>query len=503
MAEKDILREYLVKLGFQMDQASAKKFTDFMAGAEKAMVRFMVGIQAAAVAVTAGVSKFASQMERLYWAARHGGSSASGFKAFERTAENLGASVESARGAVIGLASSIRNNPVMEAFFKQFGIQTRDAKGNIRDTTDLLRDMSRVFQDMDYQVANAYAKQLGITEDLLIAMRDPAFSEMYDKQKKIAEASDSAAAAGQRFSVKLRGLQSRVSAVGDVIGEKLIDVLGPHVDEATKWFEDNADTISDLVAGIAQAIVNASRIIMPIINKIIEGWRLLIQVSKEGFEEFKTWANSKISVEVGDAIGSSTESVFKWLGIKDVVDDMLGLNGGSGSGKGPDPMAFFQSLGWTREQAAGIVANLQRESQMDPKAIGDNGKAVGIAQWHPDRQANFRRWAGKDLKDASVEEQMRFVHYELTQGSEQKAGALLRAQKNAEQAGRVVSMHYERPANAEYEASRRGAAAAQIAQTTTIQVIGAGDPVATANRVADAQSRVNQDMVRNFTPALN
>jgi hypothetical protein len=34
-------------------------------------------------------------------------------------------------------------------------------------------------------------------------------------------------------------------------------------------------------------------------------------------------------------------------------------------------------------------------------------------------------------------------------------------------------------------------------------VIGAGDPVATANRVADAQTRVNQDMVRNFTPVLN
>lgn len=503
MAEKDILREYLVKLGFQMDQASAKKFTDFMAGADKAVMRFMLGIQAAALAVTAGVSKFAAQMERLYWAARHGGSSASGFKAFERTAENLGASVESARGAVIGLASSIRNNPVMEAFFRQFGIQTRDAKGNIRDTTDLLRDMSRVFQDMDYLVANAYAKQLGITEDLLIAMRDPAFSEMYDRQKKIAEASDTAAEAGQRFMVKLRALEDRVTAVGTVIGEKLIDVLGPRMDAAARWFEQNSDSIVKVVNLIITAVVNAERIIMPIINKIIEGWRLLIQVSKEGFDEFKKWANSKISVEVGDAIGSSTESVFKWLGIKDVVDDMLGLNGGSGKGKGLDPMAFFQSMGWSKEQAAGIVANLQRESQMDPKAIGDNGKAVGIAQWHPDRQANFRRWAGKDLKDASVEEQMRFVHYELTQGSEQKAGALLRATQNARQAGEVVSRYYERPLASDAEASRRGSSAAQIAQTTTIQVIGAGDPVATANRVADAQTRVNQDMVRNFTPVLN
>lgn len=496
MAEKDILREYLVKLGFQMDQASAKKFTDFMAGADKAVMRFMLGIQAAALAVTAGVSKFAAQMERLYWAARHGGSSASGFKAFERTAENLGASVESARGAVIGLASSIRNNPVMEAFFRQFGIQTRDAKGNIRDTTDLLRDMSRVFQDMDYLVANAYAKQLGITEDLLIAMRDPAFSEMYDRQKKIAEASDTAAEAGQRFMVKLRALEDRVTAVGTVIGEKLIDVLGPRMDAAARWFEQNSDSIVKVVNLIITAVVNAERIIMPIINKIIEGWRLLIKLGQD--------ALAMVPTDILDKGFAKLDKGFEWLGIKDAIHDMLGLSGGgAASAGGLDPMAFFQGLGWSKEQAAGIVANLQAESNMNPRAVGDNGKAVGIAQWHPDRQANFRRWAGKDLKDASVEEQMRFVHYELTQGSEQKAGALLRATQNARQAGEVVSRYYERPLASDAEASRRGSSAAQIAQTTTIQVIGAGDPVATANRVADAQTRVNQDMVRNFTPVLN
>lgn len=495
MAEKDILREYLVKLGFQMDQASAKKFTDFMAGADKAVLRFMSGVAAAAVAVTAGVSKFAAQMERLYWAARHGGSSASGFKAFERTAENLGASVESARGAVIGLASSIRNNPVMEAFFKQFGIQTRDAKGNIRDTTDLLRDMSRVFQDMDYLVANAYAKQLGITEDLLIAMRDPAFSEMYDRQKKIAEASDTAAEAGQRFMVKLRALEDRITAVGTVIGEKLIDVLGPRMDAAARWFEQNSDSIVKVVDLIITAVVNAERIIMPIINKIIEGWRLLIKLGQD--------ALAMVPTDILDKGFAKLDKGFEWLGIKDAIHDMLGMGGGAPAGSGLDPMAFFQSMGWSKEQAAGIVANLQAESNMNPRAVGDNGKAVGIAQWHPDRQANFRRWAGKDLKDASVEEQMRFVHYELTQGSEQKAGALLRATQNARQAGEVVSRYYERPLATDAEASRRGTAAAQIAQTTTINVMGAGDPVATANRVADAQSRVNQDMVRNFTPVLN
>src|SRR5260363_90445 len=47
--------------------------------------------------------------------------------------------------------------------------------------------------------------------------------------------------------------------------------------------------------------------------------------------------------------------------------------------------------GWTHKQAAGIVANLKIESGLNPKAVGDGGKAYGIAQWHPPRQAEFRR----------------------------------------------------------------------------------------------------------------
>lgn len=500
MAEKDILREYLVKLGFQMDQASAKKFTDFMAGAEKAMVRFMVGIQAAAVAVTAGVSKFASQMERLYWAARHGGSSAGGLRSFEKTAQNLGASVESARSAVIGLASSMRANPVLEAYFKQFGIRTRDANGKLRDTTDLLRDLAPVLREMDFMTAKIYAQQLGISEDLLLAMRDPAFEVMYDNMKKNSAATDKAAEAAARFMQTLRDLEEKIFNVGVVIGEKLINLLGPRMDATAKWFEKNGDAIARTISRFAEMVVKAGDIILPIIDKIIYGWEKIFELGRD--------ISNMIPADVGDKIGGGISRSLEWLGVKDAVDDLLGLTSKApaGGSKTLDPMAFFQSMGWSKEQAAGIVANLQRESNMNPRAVGDNGKAVGIAQWHPDRQANYRKWSGamfKDLKDATVEEQMLFVHYELTQGSEQKAGAMLRAQKNAEQAGRVVSMHYERPANAEYEASRRGAAAAQIAQTTTIQVIGAGDPVATANRVADAQSRVNQDMVRNFTPALN
>lgn len=126
-------------------------------------------------------------------------------------------------------------------------------------------------------------------------------------------------------------------------------------------------------------------------------------------------------------------------------------------------MKFFMGKGWTKEQAAGITANLMAESSMNPGAVGDGGRAFGIAQWHPDRQANFARWAGKDIRQSTFEEQLGFVHFEKTQGKEKAAGDRLRESTTPEQAGSVVSQYYERPADRFGEANKRAGMAARIA----------------------------------------
>nr|GAT43696.1 predicted protein [Mycena chlorophos] len=123
----------------------------------------------------------------------------------------------------------------------------------------------------------------------------------------------------------------------------------------------------------------------------------------------------------------------------------------------------FQKMGWTRAQAAGIAANLARESAFNPSASGDWGQAYGIGQWHADRQEAFAKWAGHDIRNSSLDEQLGFVNYELTQGNEQRAGTALRGATNAQEAGAIISADYERPADAEGEAARRAGLAGAYA----------------------------------------
>ena len=110
-------------------------------------------------------------------------------------------------------------------------------------------------------------------------------------------------------------------------------------------------------------------------------------------------------------------------------------------------MQSFMADGWTREQAAGIVGNLQAESGPNLKtdAKGDGGKAYGIAQWHPDRQAQFKRVYKKDIREAGFDEQLAFIKWELA-NSEARAGRLLRQAKTAAQAAAITDIYYERSA---------------------------------------------------------
>lgn len=120
--------------------------------------------------------------------------------------------------------------------------------------------------------------------------------------------------------------------------------------------------------------------------------------------------------------------------------------GVAATGSAAEAIQFFQSRGWTREQAAGIAANIKAESNFKTNAVGDGGKAYGIAQWHPDRQKNFYKVFGKDIRQSTFQEQLAFIDWEL-RNTESRAGNSLRAASTAAEAAAIVQNQYERPAN--------------------------------------------------------
>lgn len=110
-------------------------------------------------------------------------------------------------------------------------------------------------------------------------------------------------------------------------------------------------------------------------------------------------------------------------------------------------MAEFQKLGWTKEQAAGLVGNAWAESNFDTHAESvkdkDGNSAHGLFQWRGKRWADMQAYAKAHGLDAyDVDAQIQFANQELTT-THSGAGASLRKAGTAADAGRVVGDDFE------------------------------------------------------------
>lgn len=479
MADKDIIKEFLVKLGFQKDEKSLREFNKGIEDATaKARVLGLAIVGISAAAATAAIA-FAKNMERMYFASKQSGASVNNLKAFENAVQNITGAGDEAVTTIEQLAQWMRYTPGSGGILASLGVQSRDAKGNLRDTADILADLAVQLRSMDPFVSKAYADQLKIPEGVYRAMMSGEFDAQLARQQQIVKDSgfDEAADDAHEFMTALRELSQEIQVAFLPIMKELVKEMGPNFKAASQWMIDHQDGIKDFFNGIAVSI------------KVVYN---LLHATTNLFKRAGRWIYDLLPSGVADKIG---EVVSK------LVDGEKKLSQNKTTRGSGDVMSTLRGYGWSKEQAAGIMANLMSESKMDPSAVGDNGKAYGIAQWHPDRQAAFRKWSGKDIKNSTLDEQLGFLNYELTRGSEKKAGDLLRATTNARQAGEVVSRHYERPLNSNIEATLRGNRAVQIAQETNIYVNG-GDAAATGRAVSNEQQQVNASMARNFSTAL-
>lgn len=120
-------------------------------------------------------------------------------------------------------------------------------------------------------------------------------------------------------------------------------------------------------------------------------------------------------------------------------------SGGAASAVGGELMRRAMSMGLTKLQAAGLIGGAWAESKFDPKAVGDNGKAFGMFQWHAARWKPFEAWATKNGYDPWTHgAQLAWaVQHELP-GTEGRAGALFRNAKTVAQSANA-GVQFERP----------------------------------------------------------
>lgn len=104
---------------------------------------------------------------------------------------------------------------------------------------------------------------------------------------------------------------------------------------------------------------------------------------------------------------------------------------------------YLEHKGLPSHVIHGILANLEAESNFNINAIGDRGKARGLAQWHPDRY-NALKNAGLNLKTFTG--QLDAVLHELNTSKNHVYKKLLKS-NSPEEATDIFMKEYEIPKN--------------------------------------------------------
>ncbi|MBO1014939.1 hypothetical protein IPU70_15365 [Achromobacter sp. SD115] len=354
--------------------------------------------------------------------------------------------------------------------------------GDLKDGNTYLLARSRIIADLyqkDRAQAALAAQDMGISEGLFnLFKRGPdELERLLQVQEKRAAISSNDAEAASQLRDRYLDLRDTFESVSIKVLLALMPAFERLISLAQGWGDyllENRDEIVGWVDGAVQAIVKFVDA-ADSAAQAVGGWQNVLLAL--GALKILSWVSSLL--DLASALGA----VAKALGTLGGAGAATGLGALRGLGPvalraaGPvaagaallvgskglnsgedetlaamrnpalksreviDAVRYFESKGYAREAAVGLVANLQAQSNLDPRAVGADGVSAGIGLWNPRRQAEFKRVYGMDMRESTVEQQLDFAAWEL-KNTRRRAGVHLAAAATPAQAGVAVYRHF-------------------------------------------------------------
>lgn len=597
MADSSVLREFLISLGFKVDDA--EKFNATVEKATQTVAKLGTAIEGIASVATAVVTKVSGKFEDLYYASQRLHSSVANIRAFQYAISQLGGTSQGARQSMEGLAHALRSNPGLAGILTGMGISMTGANGKLKGTPDLLVEFGQRAAKMPYYQAEQYAQMLGIDDQTLDALIRNAkegntkMKQAREELQKLGIDQDKAAAASARWAQRWRDLLILL----DYWSDKLVLYLQGPFQRVFKWFMD----MHKATHGWSTEIIALLALLAPLylllgpVNTIILAVAAAVALLVANYGglngtigeiDWKQFSNELQQVsqdfnQLVQMINAFGQSILKNFNIKDFIKDNLqslhnelqaiihlghaldavqkhqwgkaaGELGAAAKSQyqamvnpgvketisgGPDALdpsqdpalrgfanlganfgrfvskgqalqvmgaaaQFFGSKGLPAQAIKGIIAGMAAESGgLNPNAVNPSSGAYGLGQWLGARKrALFARFGDHP----SVAQQLEFMWSELNGGD--RGGKSVLSSRTFEEALMNYIKNFMRPDlpgqhkgfDTDWRNANKWAAAnaVQLSQKTDIHVHGANDPHATANAVANAQDRVNQNWVR-------
>lgn len=481
-----VLESFLIALGIKVDEKSFQQADNAFGGLTKSVLQ-LGGVLAGKLAIDKVVGDFKNAGTELDNFNKLTGLSTQNVQMLGQAIKAQGGNAADAFADMTKLqdlmASPITGNTGWFGDVAKLGLDP-DVIIGAQNTAEALTNIAKQFETMSPLNQRLAGNALGLSEStvrLLMKGSEEAQKQL-DVRGKLGIMTQQQIDDSARLTKASSELDLVFTDIGNTIAGELAPAFADMAEDFVAFYRDNKDLVDsglkeffgeladniELVA-IAMALLGGSAALKGLASlRAIVGLGGAAKAATAGAAA--AGGASMLTVAGGSAAALLYSSSLNAGEDTELLNNRLKKGGGDAVGATVD---FFMAKGWSREQAEGIAANLEQESGFKANAEGDGGQAYGLAQWHPDRQAEFEKKYGKDIRKSTGAEQLEFINHELTRGNEKAAGGKLRTATSAYDAASIVSREYERPADKEGEADRRGQAAAGYTDNRQFHIHGA------------------------------
>lgn len=473
----EVIKEFLVGLGFDVDEAGLSKFSAGLTTATIAVTAIGTAAVAAAGVITSFVSGVAKQFDAVSDLAGRVNTTADSIMRMGYIATLTDSSVEAVATSLQGL-SRIAGEASLgigrgAKVFEDLGLNAKDGNGKLKDTAVLLSEVQAKIKDMGRGEQLAVLGKLGIDPTMIAMLTSDIsglaaeFDALYknagiDANKAAQESSD--------FNDSMSRMKMTFDAIKSAVGLKFMGQIKNGIDTLRKFLVENMPKIINAVTPIINVVLRIAEAFVKIVGRVggaigsIIGFLMRANDATDGWAGYilaaaAAWKYLNLSF-LATPIGMILSLA---AAIALLVDDFLTWK------EGGDSLISWQA--WENEIR--LVSNILSGLRL---AVENVFLAIFAAI---DTVVSLltgdftRAWTAAKNLAGSLADIMGF-------GSNSPAAAL----KPSPQAAAAMN-----------------AGAQTVSQSTQIVVQGSTDPQATARAVSGQQGRVNADMTRNMRGA--
>ena len=229
--DRQVLKEFLVSLGFQLDQAGLKKFTSGVNDATKRVMAIGAAVLGAAAAVEEFVKHVSQSMEKLYYASQRTGATVGSLQALQQAAEKTGMATNQITDSVEAFTDVLRSVPGSEGLLEQMGIDVNQ-KDKVKEYFDLMGKLRELAQKgpANYAVAEQLAGQFGTGKSAFLDIFNnldrvmAEYQKALDLQKQSNQNLDKLARDSVEMMNIFRDVENRFTVIGQKLDLSLIHI---------------------------------------------------------------------------------------------------------------------------------------------------------------------------------------------------------------------------------------------------------------------------------------